>query len=76
MLVARTDDGIEFPMTESRAVVGGFGSLGDMSFTGHDASGIEGAIALASLLAGLTELQIEVAVVPLFVPDVPVQGLV
>ena len=56
VLVVGTDDGVELPMPEPRAIVRADGPLGDVALAWHDASGIERAIPFPSSFPGLTEL--------------------
>jgi len=76
VMVVGTDDGVDFPMPDSRAIHGAWWALGDVTFPGKDPTGIVGSIAFATLLESLSEVGVELAAADAVVPDVAINSFV
>ena len=74
VLVVGADDGVDFPMAESGAILGPQWALGDVALACEDPPGIVGSIAFAALLSSVPEVGVEVAAVDAVVPDVAVDS--
>ncbi len=73
--LAVAEHSIGFPVSDAGSVVGGGGSLLDWPLAGQSSSRVVGAMPLAPLFCGLSQMRVQASPVSLVVPDVSVDGL-
>ena len=76
ILGAVPHDGIDFPMADGASRLGDGWPFGDVALAGQAAPAVVGAVALASLLGGLSQVPVQIAAGRLVSPDVLIDGFV
>src|SRR5262245_22255939 len=72
VLIPRADDGVDFPVANLGAKLGGEGSLADVSLAGETSAAVVSAVAFAAPFSGTAKVRIERSAEHAITPDVAV----
>ena len=76
MLITLADDGVDLPVADLRAKLGGEGSLADVPFAGEAAAAVVSAVAFAAPFLRTAKVRVERSAEHAIAPDVAVDGFV